>query len=141
MKKIIATILAVLTIMSMTACANTEPAATELPTVATENITKREFVEEFDKGVKEIFGDDLILTMYENDIYSIVITCEGIDKIYSYYHEIPDELSEYVENMSIAIFKEGLDNMMVVVSDVDNTKELLIIYNGIDVTKEVLNEN
>ena len=42
--------------------------------------------------------------------------------------------------MFFLIYEAGLDNMMVLVSDVDNA-ELLIIYNGIDVTKEVLNEN
>lgn len=139
MKKVFAIVLAMLVILSMTACVNhAEPAATELPTVATENITKREFVEDFDDEVREIFGDDLILTMYENDIYSIVITADGIDEIYSYYNEIPDELSEYIVKMSNTICEAGIDNMMVLVSDVDNT-ELLIIYNGIDVTEDVLN--
>ena len=139
MKKILAIVLAMLVILSMTACVNhAESAATELPKVATENITKREFVEDFDDEVREIFGDDLILTMYENDIYSIVITADGIDEIYSYYNEIPDELSEYIVKMSNTICEAGIDNMMVLVSDVDNT-ELLIIYNGIDVTEDVLN--
>lgn len=135
MKKIFAIVLAMLVILSMTACANT----TETE-AATEDPTKSEFVAGFDKGVKELFGDDLILTMYEDGIYSIVITAEGIDDIYSYYHEIPAELSDYIVEMSNAIYEAGLDNMMVLVSDVDNA-ELLIIYNGIDVTKEVLNEN
>lgn len=139
MKKILAIVLAIFVIMSMTACTKqVQTTATEMTTAATENITKREFVEEFDKGVKEIFGDDLLFTMYEDDIYSIVITADGIDEIYSYYNGIPDELSEYIVKMSNTICEAGIDNMMVLVSDVDNT-ELLIIYNGIDVTEDVLN--
>lgn len=140
MKKILAIVLALFVVLSMTACTNSAMKATETENsiVAVEDPVKSEFIAEFDEDVKEIFGDDLIFTMYENGIYSIVITAEGIDDIYSYYHKIPTELSDYIVEMSNAIYEAGLDNMMVLVSDVDNG-ELLIIYNGTDVTEVVLN--
>lgn len=78
MKKILAIVLALLVILSMTACANSTMKATE-PTEKESDIIEDAFVSE-----------------------------------------------------------AGLDNMFVVVSDIDQT-ELLIIYNGADVTEEVLN--
>lgn len=80
----------------------------------------------------------MLFSMYEDECYSIVISFEGIQDIYDYYHRIPNEVSGSIVEMSNAIYEAGLDNMMVLVSDVDNG-ELLIIYNGTDVTEEVLN--
>lgn len=142
MKKILAIVLALLVILSLTACTNPMLTSAEVHETETEpsGITKDEFVKEIDTEFKSIFGDDLLLTMYEDGIYSVVFTAEGIDDIYNYYHAIPTDISNPVKEMSKATYEAGLDNMFVLVSDVDNT-ELLIIYNGIDVTKEVLNEN
>lgn len=139
MKKILAIVLALLVILSMTACANSTMKATE-PTEKESGIIEDAFVSEIDAEFKLIFGDDMLFSMYEDECYSIVISFEGIQDIYDYYHRIPDEVSDSIAEMSNATCEAGLDNMFVVVSDIDQT-ELLIIYNGIDVTKEVLNEN
>lgn len=137
MKKILAIVLALLVILSMTACANSTMKTTE-PTETESNIIEDAFVSEIDAEFKSIFGDDMLFSMYEDECYSIVISFEGIQDIYDYYHRIPNEVSGSIVEMSNAIYEAGLDNMMVLVSDVDNG-ELLIIYNGTDVTEEVLN--
>lgn len=137
MKKIIAIVLALLVILSMTACTNSAMKATE-PTETESSIIEDAFVREIDTEFKSIFGDDMLFSMYEDECYSIVIRFEGIQDIYDYYHRIPDEVSDSIVEMSNATCEAGLDNMFVVVSDIDQT-ELLIIYNGTDVTEVVLN--
>lgn len=137
MKKIIAIVLALFVVLSMTACTNSAMKATE-PTETESSIIEDAFVREIDTEFKSIFGDDMLFSMYEDECYSIVISFEGIQDIYDYYHRIPDEVSDSIVEMSNATCEAGLDNMFVVVSDIDQT-ELLIIYNGTDVTEVVLN--
>lgn len=137
MKKIIAIVLALFVVLSMTACTNSTMKATE-PTETESGIIEDAFVREIDTEFKSIFGDDMLFSMYEDECYSIVISFEGIQDIYDYYHRIPDEVSDSIVEMSNATCEAGLDNMFVVVSDIDQT-ELLIIYNGTDVTEVVLN--
>ena len=137
MKKILAIILALFVVLSMTACTNSAMKATE-PTETESSIIEDAFVREIDTEFKSIFGDDMLFSMYEDECYSIVISFEGIQDIYDYYHRIPDEVSDSIVEMSNATCEAGLDNMFVVVSDIDQT-ELLIIYNGTDVTEVVLN--
>lgn len=137
MKKILAIVLALFVVLSMTACTNSAMKATE-PTETESGIIEDAFVREIDTEFKSIFGDDMLFSMYEDECYSIVISFEGIQDIYDYYHRIPDEVSDSIVEMSNATCEAGLDNMFVVVSDIDQT-ELLIIYNGTDVTEVVLN--
>lgn len=119
MKKIIAIILTVLTIFSLTACGGKDTKGNSA-------------VDELDKMVKDELGDMVIGTNYEDDVYYIFVQMDGISSTYAITYS---GLDDSFDGLSETIYElTEIENAICVVSDMDCEEILYVSYNGNDIT-------
>lgn len=135
MKKIIAIMFAILTIMSLTACGNKHRETTpniKDTIVETPAPSKRNWVDELNKMVKEYLGDSVIETSYEDDTYYIFVAVKDVN---SACMIAATDLDESFDSLSETIYDTfGFDCVIFVVDDATNSELLYTTVNGNDIT-------
>lgn len=123
MKKIIAIILTIVTVMSLTACDNKK---------VNENIESNPAVKELDDTVREQLGDMIVDTDYEDDVYYVVVRIDSVESTLAVEFTGLDDafidLSETIYN------NIGIENVICVVSDADGKTIVFTVYNGYNIT-------
>lgn len=123
MKKIIAIILTIVTVMSLTACDNKK---------VNENIESNPAVKELDDTVREQLGDMIVDTDYEDDVYYVMVRIDSVESTLAVEFTGLDDafidLSETIYN------NIGIENVICVVSDADGKTIVFTVYNGYNIT-------
>ena len=123
MKKIIAIILTIVTVISLTACGDKK---------VNKNIESNPAVKELDNTVREQLGDMVIDTDYEDDVYYVVVRIDSVESTLAVEFTGLDDafidLSETIYN------NIGIENVICVVSDTDGETIVFTVYNGYNIT-------
>lgn len=123
MKKIIAIILTIVTVMSLTACGDKK---------VNKNIESNPAVKELDDTVREQLGDMVVDTDYEDDVYYVVVRIDSVESTLAVEFTGLDDafidLSETIYN------NIGIENVICVVSDADGKTIVFTVYNGYNIT-------
>ena len=123
MKKIIAIILTIVTVMSLTACGDKK---------VNDNIESNPAVKELDDTVREQLGDMIIDTDYEDDVYYVMVRIDSVESTLAVEFTGLDDafidLSETIYN------NIGIENVICVVSDADGETIVFTVYNGYNIT-------
>lgn len=123
MKKIIAIILTIITVMSLTACGDKK---------VNDNIESNPAVKELDDTVREQLGDMIIDTDYEDDVYYVMVR---IDSVKSTLAVEFTGLDDAFIDLSETIYNDiGIENVICVVSDADGETIVFTVYNGYNIT-------
>lgn len=123
MKKIIAIILTIITVMSLTACGDKK---------VNKNIESNPAVKELDDTVREQLGDMIIDTDYEDDVYYVMVR---IDSVKSTLAVEFTGLDDAFIDLSETIYNDiGIENVICVVSDADGETIVFTVYNGYNIT-------
>lgn len=134
MKKILAAIMSIVIVMSMTACGNNkaqqiEPAPVDEPELELS-------VSDLDVMMKDCFGEGFIESKYEDGLYGVAVTADGMHYAVgtSEYYDLCDAMGELSETINTVF---DIDNFMLLVDDVDNNIVYFATYNGVDITDEL----
>ena len=123
MKKIIAIILTIITVMSLTACGDKK---------VNKNIESNPAVKELDDTVREQLGDMIVDTDYEDDVYYVMVRIDSVKSTLAVeFMGLDDafiDLSETIYN------NIGIENVICVVSDADGKTIVFTVYNGYNIT-------
>lgn len=123
MKKIIAIILTIVTVMSLTACGDKK---------VNDNIESNPAVKELDDTVREQLGDMIVDTDYEDDVYYVMVRIDSVESTLAVEFTGLDDafidLSETIYN------NIGIENVICVVSDADGKNIVFTVYNGYNIT-------
>lgn len=123
MKKIIAIILTIVTVISLTACGDKK---------VNKNIESNPAVKELDDTVREQLGDMIVDTDYEDDVYYVVVRIDSVESTLAVEFTGLDDafidLSETIYN------NIGIENVICVVSDTDGETIVFTVYNGYNIT-------
>ena len=123
MKKIIAIILTIVTVMSLTACGDKK---------VNKNIESNPAVKELDDTVREQLGDMIVDTDYEDDVYYVIVRIDSVESTLAVEFTGLDDafidLSETIYN------NIGIENVICVVSDADGKTIVFTVYNGYSIT-------
>lgn len=124
MKKIIAMLLAVMTILSLTACGGNKK--------ATNDIKRNEPWQDVDKQLRENLDDMILHTEYDDGVYYVFLSIEGVNTSSTFkkhgFDNSFDDLSE-------AIYETAEVENAIVVMAYNNTDHVLYTtYNGTDIT-------
>ena len=123
MKKIIAIILTIVTVMSLTACGDKK---------VNDNIESNPAVKELDDTVREQLGDMIVDTDYEDDVYYVMVRIDSVESTLAVEFTGLDDafidLSETIYN------NIGIENVICVVSDADGETIVFTVYNGYNIT-------
>lgn len=123
MKKIIAIILTIVTVMSLTACGDKK---------VNKNIESNPAVKELDDTVREQLGDMIVDTDYEDDVYYVMVR---IDSVKSTLAVEFTGLDDAFIDLSETIYNDiGIENVICVVSDADGETIVFTVYNGYNIT-------
>ena len=123
MKKIIAIILTIITVMSLTACGDKK---------VNKNIESNPAVKELDDTVREQLGDMIIDTDYEDDVYYVMVR---IDSVKSTLAVEFTGLDDAFIDLSETIYNDiGIENVICVVRDADGETIVFTVYNGYNIT-------
>ena len=123
MKKIIAIILTIVTVMSLTACGDKK---------VNKNIESNPAVKELDDTVREQLGDMIVDTDYEDDVYYVMVR---IDSVKSTLAVEFTGLDDAFIDLSETIYNDiGIENVICVVSDADGKTIVFTVYNGYNIT-------
>lgn len=123
MKKIIAIILTIVTVMSLTACGDKK---------VNKNIESNPAVKELDDTVREQLGDMIVDTDYEDDVYYVVVRIDSVESTLAV--EFTD-LDDAFIDLSETIYNNiGIENVICVVSDADGKTIVFTVYNGYNIT-------
>lgn len=123
MKKIIAIILTIVTVMSLTACGDKK---------VNDNIESNPAVKELDDTVREQLGDMIVDTDYEDDVYYVMVR---IDSVKSTLAVEFTGLDDAFIDLSETIYNDiGIENVICVVSDADGETIVFTVYNGYNIT-------
>ena len=123
MKKIIAIILTIVTVMSLTACGDKK---------VNKNIESNPAVKELDDTVREQLGDMIVDTDYEDDVYYVMVR---IDSVKSTLAVEFTGLDDAFIDLSETIYNNiGIENVICVVSDADGETIVFTVYNGYNIT-------
>lgn len=123
MKKIIAIILTIVTVMSLTACGDKK---------VNDNIESNPAVKELDDTVREQLGDMIVDTDYEDDVYYVMVR---IDSVKSTLAVEFTGLDDAFIDLSETIYNDiGIENIICVVSDADGETIVFTVYNGYNIT-------
>ena len=122
-KKIIAIILTIVTVISLTACGDKK---------VNKNIESNPAVKELDDTVREQLGDMIVDTDYEDDVYYVMVRIDSVESTLAVEFTGLDntfiDLSETIYN-NICI-----ENVICVVSDADGKNIVFTVYNGYNIT-------
>lgn len=136
MKKILAAILSLIAILSLAACGSKESEQVVEEPVPIETPVKETFdisIDELDANMADCFGDGLLYTSYEDGIYFVFFTVDGLHDAYgsdSYY-----TLCDKIETLSETILSSfNINNSMVMIDDSDKETVLYAVFNGEDMT-------
>lgn len=123
MKKIIAIILTIVTVISLTACGDKN---------VNKNIESNPAVKELDDTVREQLGDMVVDTDYEDDVYYVVVRIDSVESTLAVEFTGLDDafidLSETIYN------NIGIENVICVISDADGKTIVFTVYNGYNIT-------
>ena len=123
MKKIIAIILTIVTVISLTACGDKK---------VNDNIESNPAVKELDDTVREQLGEMIVDTDYEDDVYYVVVRIDSVESTLAVEFTGLDDafidLSETIYN------NIGIENVICVVSDADGKTIVFTVYNGYSIT-------
>ena len=123
MKKIIAIILTIVTVMSLTACGDKK---------VNDNIESNTAVKELDDTVREQLGDMIVDTDYEDDVYYVMVRIDSVESTLAVEFTGLDDafidLSETIYN------NIGIENVICVISDADGKTIVFTVYNGYNIT-------
>ena len=123
MKKIIAIILTIVTVMSLTACGDKK---------VNKNIENNPAVKELDDTVREQLGDMIVDTDYEDDVYYVMVR---IDSVKSTLAVEFTGLDDAFIDLSETIYNDiDIENVICVVSDADGETIVFTVYNGYNIT-------
>lgn len=123
MKKIIAIILTIVTVISLTACGDKK---------VNKNIESNPAVKELDDTVREQLGDMIVDTDYEDDVYYVMVRIDSVESTLAVEFTGLDDafidLSETIYN------NIGIENVICVISDADGETIVFTVYNGYNIT-------
>ena len=123
MKKIIAIILTIVTVMSLTACGDKK---------VNDNIESNPAVKELDDTVREQLGYMIVDTDYEDDVYDVMVR---IDSVKSTLAVEFTGLDDAFIDLSETIYNNiGIENVICVISDADGKTIVFTVYNGYNIT-------
>ena len=136
MKKYIILMLAMLLAISMVACgkdAGSDTPSIKPPVVEQDN---SELIKKIDESINDMLGDYIIATDYEDDVYSVMMTCRGIKNAVGteeYYN-----VCISLDDVAVAINEDHNINCAIfLVNDKDYNDILYVTYNGKDVTNSI----
>ena len=123
MKKIIAIILTIVTVMSLTACSDKK---------VNDNIESNPAVKELDDTVREQLGDMIVDTDYEDDVYYVMVRIDSVESTLAVEFT---GLDDAFIDLSETIYNDiGIENVICVVSDADGKTIVFTVYNGYNIT-------
>lgn len=123
MKKIIAIILTIVTVMSLTACGDKK---------VNKNIESNPAVKELDDTVREQLGDMIVDTDYEDDVYYVMVRIDSVESTLAVEFT---GLDDTFINLSETIYNNiCIENVICVVSDADGKNIVFTVYNGYNIT-------
>ena len=123
MKKIIAIILTIVTVMSLTACGDKK---------VNDNIESNPAVKELDDTVREQLGDMIVDTDYEDDVYYVMVRIDSVESTLAVEFT---GLDDAFIDLSETIYNDiGIENVICVVSDADGETIVFTVYNGYNIT-------
>ena len=123
MKKIIAIILTIVIVMSLTACSDKK---------VNDNIESNPAVKELDDTVREQLGDMIIDTDYEDDVYYVMVRIDSVESTLAVEFT---GLDDAFIDLSETIYNDiGIENVICVVSDADGKTIVFTVYNGYNIT-------
>lgn len=136
MKKIFAIILSFAIVLSMTACGSNKAQQIEQPSVPVEEPELKLSISDLDAMMEDCFGDGFIESKYEDGLYGVAVTADGIGWAVgtSEFYDLCDAMSELSETI-YSLF--DIDNFIILVDDVDNDILYFATYNGDDITDEL----
>ena len=133
MKKILVTLLATAMLLSLAACGKEpEPVIEEIPSVE-ETKTVDISIDELDANMADCFGDGLLYTSYEDGIYFVFFTVDGLHDEYGSdtYYTLCDKIATLSETILDSF---NINNSMIMVDDKDGETVLYAVFNGEDMT-------
>lgn len=133
MKKILVTLLATAMLLSLAACGKEpEPVIEEIPPVD-ETKTVDISIDELDANMADCFGDGLLYTSYEDGIYFVFFTVDGLHDEYGSdtYYTLCDKIATLSETILDSF---NINNSMIMVDDKDVETVLYAVFNGEDMT-------
>ena len=133
MKKILVTLLATAMLLSLAACGKeSEPVIEEIPPVE-ETKTVDISIDELDANMADCFGDGLLYTSYEDGIYFVFFTVDGLHDEYGSdtYYTLCDKIATLSETILDSF---NINNSMIMVDDKDVETVLYAVFNGEDMT-------
>ena len=133
MKKILVTLLATAMLLSLAACGKEpEPVIEEIPHVE-ETKTVDISIDELDANMADCFGDGLLYTSYEDGIYFVFFTVDGLHDEYGSdtYYTLCDKIATLSETILDSF---NINNSMIMVDDKDVETVLYAVFNGEDMT-------
>ena len=133
MKKILVTLLATAMLLSLAACGKEhEPVIEEIPPVE-ETKTVDVSIDELDANMADCFGDGLLYTSYEDGIYFVFFTVDGLHDEYGSdtYYTLCDKIATLSETILDSF---NINNSMIMVDDKDGETVLYAVFNGEDMT-------
>ena len=123
MKKIIAIILTIVTVMSLAACGDKK---------VNDNIESNPAVKELDDTVREQLGDMIVDTDYEDDVYYVMVRIDSVESTLAVEFT---GLDDAFIDLSETIYNDiGIENVICVVSDADGEIIVFTVYNGYNIT-------
>lgn len=124
MKKIIAMLLAIMTIFSMTACGSNKKIAN--------NIKRNEPWQDVDKQLREDLDDMILHTEYDNGVYYVFVSIKGVNTASTFNRNGFDSA---FSDLSEAIYEtDEVENAIVVLAYNNTNHVLYTTYNGTDIT-------
>lgn len=133
MKKILVTLLATAMLLSLAACGKEhEHVIEEIPPVE-ETKTVDISIDELDANMADCFGDGLLYTSYEDGIYFVFFTVDGLHDEYGSdtYYTLCDKIATLSETILDSF---NINNSMIMVDDKDGETVLYAVFNGEDMT-------
>ena len=131
MKKILAAIMSLVIVLSMTACGNNkaqqiEPAPVDEPELELS-------IDDLDAMMKDCFGEGFIESKYEDGLYGVAVTADGMHYAVgtSAYYDLCDSITQLSETI-YSLF--DINNFILLVDDVDINTAYFATHNGEDVT-------
>ena len=124
MKKIIAMLLAIMTVFSLTACGGHKK--------VTNNIKRNEPWQDVDKRLREDLDDMILHTEYDDGVYYVFISIEGVNNTSTFNRNGFDSA---FSDLSETIYETAEVENAIVVLAYNNTDHVLYTtYNGTDIT-------
>lgn len=124
MKKIIAILLTIMGIFSLTACGGNKKVTTD--------IKRNEPWQDIDKQLRKDLDDMILYTEYDNNIYYVFISIEGINTT-SVFNR--NGLDSVFNDLSETIYETAeVENAIVVFAHNNTDHVLYTTYNGADIT-------